>query len=205
MYNIPYFKAEDHAEVIDFMRENPFAILCGINETGVPVATHLPLLLEERDNKLFLQGHSMKKQGHTDAYYQNPNVLAIFSGAHSYVSASWYRKQQVASTWNYQAVHVTGHLRILDEKALHAILTRVTRTFERADSPSLVEQMEPEYVAQMMKAIVAFEIEVTAIEHVFKLSQNRDAHSYHNIMTHLRERDPGAQQIAQIMEKKKKD
>ncbi|MFI5123970.1 MAG: FMN-binding negative transcriptional regulator [Chitinophagales bacterium] len=205
MYNIPYFKAENPAEVIDFMKENPFAVLCGINETGIPVATHLPLLLEERDNKLFLQGHSMKKQDHTDAYYRNPNVLAIFSGAHSYVSASWYRKQQVASTWNYQAVHVTGLLRILDEQALHAILTRVTGTFESADSPSLVEHMDPEYVAQMMKAIVAFEIEVTAIEHVFKLSQNRDAHSYHNIMTHLREGDPDAQKIAQIMEEKKKD
>ena len=55
-----------------------------------------------------------------------------------------------------------------------------------------------------MKAIVAFEIEVIAVEHVFKLSQNRDAHSYQNIITHLREGDPGAQEIARIMEEKKK-
>lgn len=204
MYNIPYFKAENPREVIEFMKGNPFAVLCGVNEKDIPVATHLPLLLEERGDKLFLQGHSMKKQGHTDAYYQNPNVLAIFSDAHSYVSASWYRNTKVASTWNYQAVHVTGHLRMLDDAALHAVLTRVTRAFEAADSPSLVEQLDPEYVQQMMKAIVAFEIEVIAVEHVFKLSQNRDAHSYQNIITHLREGDPGAQEIARIMEEKKK-
>ena len=34
--------------------------------------------------------------------------------------------------------------------------------------------MDEAYVKQMMKAIVAFEIEITAVEHVFKLSQNKD-------------------------------
>ena len=205
MYNIPYFKADDSREVIEFMKANPFAMLCGINEKGFPVASHLPLLLEERDGRLFLEGHSMKKQGHTDAWYRNPNVLAIFSGPHSYVSASWYTNQQVASTWNYQAVHASGQLRMLDEEALHAVLTRVTRTFESPDSPSLVERLDPGYVQQMMKAIVAFEIEVSSVEHVFKLSQNRDAHSYRNIINHLRGRDPEAQQVARIMEEKRKD
>lgn len=205
MYNIPYFKANDPREVIEFMRTNPFAMLCGIDEKGFPVASHLPLLLEERDDRLFLEGHSMKKQDHTDAWYRNSNVLAIFSGPHTYVSASWYTNQRVASTWNYQAVHASGQLRMLDEEALHAVLTRVTRTFESPDSPSLVERMDPAYVKQMMKAIVAFEIEVCSIEHVFKLSQNRDAHSYDNIINHLRERDPEAQQVARIMEEKRKD
>jgi transcriptional regulator len=205
LYNIPYFKANDPREVIEFMKANPFAMLCGIGEKGFPVASHLPLLLEERDGRLFLEGHSMKKQDHTDAWYRNSNVLAIFSGPHSYVSASWYTNQQVASTWNYQAVHASGQLRMLDEEALHAVLTRVTRTFESPDSPSLVERMDPAYVKQMMKAIVAFEIEVRSIEHVFKLSQNRDAHSYDNIINHLRERGLEAQQVARIMEEKRKD
>ena len=204
MYDISYFKAEHPGEVIDFMKAHPFAVLCGCNEKGIPAATHLPLLLEERENKLFLQGHSMKKQGHTDAYYQNPNVLAIFSDAHTYVSASWYENKQVASTWNYQAVHVSGHLRFLDEAALHVVLTRITETFEGAGSPSLVKQLDPGYVKQMMKSIVAFEIEVNAIEHVFKLSQNRDEQSYKNIISHLQEQDTGAQKIAQIMEEKNK-
>jgi transcriptional regulator len=205
MYNIPYFKAENPGEVIHFMKTHPFAILCGSNKNGVPVATHVPLLLEERENKLFLQGHCMKKQGHTEAFDQNPNVLAIFSGAHTYVSASWYENKQVASTWNYQAVHVNGHLRFLDDAGLHTLLTRLTKTFEGGDSPSLVEHLDPGYLMQMMKAIVAFEIEVTGIEHVFKLSQNRDEHSYKNIITHLRDLDPDAQEIARIMEEKNKD
>ena len=47
--------------------------------------------------------------------------------------------------------------------------------------------MDPAYVQQMMQAIVAFEMEVIAVEHVFKLSQNRDEKSCENIITHLRE------------------
>ncbi|MDP4131874.1 MAG: FMN-binding negative transcriptional regulator, partial [Bacteroidota bacterium] len=116
MYNIPYFKAEHPHEVIQFVKDHPFAVLCGADEKAIPVATHLPLLLEEReDNKLFLKGHSMRKQDHTNAFCQNPEVLAIFSDAHAYVSASWYQNKAVASTWNYQAVHVSGRLRFLDD------------------------------------------------------------------------------------------
>ncbi len=187
------------------MKANPFAVLCGSNEKGIPVATHLPLLMEERENKLFLQGHCMKKQGHTEAYAQNPQVLAIYSDAHTYVSASWYENKQTVSTWNYQAVHVNGILRFQDENALLDLLTRLTKNFEKPGSPSLVERLDPQYVQQMMKAIVAFEIEVTAIEHVFKLSQNRDERSYQHIIDHLRDLDPGAQKIAEIMEKKIKE
>lgn len=205
MYNIPYFKAEHPHEVIQFIKDHPFAVLCGSDEKAIPVATHLPLLLEEREGKLFLQGHSMRKQDHTNAFYQNPEVLAIFSDAHAYVSASWYQNRAVASTWNYQAVHVNGHLRFLDDAGLHQLLTRLTKMFEVNDSPSLVEHLDPEYVTRMMKAIVAFEIEISKVEHVFKLSQNRDQDSYKNIITHLREQDAGAQQIAKIMEEKKKD
>ena len=36
-----------------------------------------------------------------------------------------------------------------------------------------------------MHAIVAFEIEVTEMDNVFKLSQDRDEESYHNIKEKL--------------------
>ena len=85
MYHIPHFKAVDNAEVIAFMKAHPFIILCGISAAGQLVASHIPVLIEERDGKLYLLGHSMKKQDHTLAFQHNPSVMAIFSGAHSYV------------------------------------------------------------------------------------------------------------------------
>jgi len=168
------------------------------------VATQIPFLFEQRDDKLFLQGHFMKKQDHTNAFLKNPDVLVVFSGAHTYVSASWYENKQSASTWNYQSVQVAGSIRFQDVAFLYRLLTRLTETFETPDSPSLVQHMDPAYVKQMMQAIVAFEMEVISVRHVFKLSQNRDKKSRENIITHLGAQGGEALEIARIMDEKNK-
>ena len=54
-----------------------------------------------------------------------------------------------------------------------------------------------------MKAIVAFEIEVNSLQHVFKLSQNRDEKSYENIISHLDSADADGRYIADEMKKNK--
>lgn len=200
MYNLPHFKAADNKEVIEFMHAHPFITLCGCDANNSPVATHVPVLFEERNEKIFLQAHIMRNQKHTLAFEQNKNVLAIFSGAHTYVSASWYVEKNIGSTWNYQAVHAKGILDFKDENYLHDLLTRLTEKFENnPHSPSLVSKLDDSYVSNMMKAIVGFEIEITSIEHVFKLSQNRDAKSYENIMEHLNKGDADAKQVASTM------
>jgi transcriptional regulator len=206
MYNLPHFKANDEKEVIAFMHAHPFITLCGSNEKNQPVATHVPVLMEERDEKIFLRAHIMRNQKHTKAFEQNKNVLAIFSTAHTYVSASWYSNPRIGSTWNYQAVHAHGILNFKDENFLHHLLTQLTEKFENnPHSPSLVQKLDEDYVSNMMKAIIGFEIEITSIEHVFKLSQNRDEKSYENIIEHLQQGDADAQQVASAMQKNKQN
>jgi transcriptional regulator len=204
MYDIPYFKADHPEEVLAYMHAHPFAMICGSDEKGKPVATQVPFLFEQREDKLFLQGHFMKKQDHTNAFLQNPNALVVFSGAHTYVSASWYQNKQIASTWNYQSVQASGMLRFQDTGFLHRLLTRLTEKFEAPGSPSLVQHMDPAYVQQMMQAIIAFEMEVLSIRHVFKLSQNRDKQSKTNIIAKLSELDGDAREIAGTMNEKNK-
>jgi transcriptional regulator len=200
MYHVPHFKAADQKDVIAFMHHHPFIILCGVDENARPVATHVPVLFEVRDDRLFLLAHVMRKQEHTNAFANNQHVLAIFYGPHTYVSASWYDNQQSASTWNYQAVHASGNLQFLNEDKLHEVLTRLTEKLENnPHSPSLVQHMDKAYVDRMMQAITAFEIEVVAVQHVFKLSQNRDEKSYENIVHHLSEQDADARAIAAEM------
>jgi transcriptional regulator len=182
MYNIPYFKANSANDVLAFMRANPFITLCGINAANQPVATHIPVLFEERDNKIYLQAHVMRKQEHTLAIEQNPNVLIIFTGNHAYVSASLYSTPNIASTWNYRAVHAKGVVSFMDNDGLYNLLVKLTNHFEEnEDSPAAVKNLSKEYVKDNMKAIVGIEIEITDIQHVFKLSQNRDESSKQNI------------------------
>ena len=174
MYHLKHFKAESYQEVLAFMKAHPFITLCGIDENNMPVATHLPIFLEERDGEVILLAHAMRKQSHTIAFSQNPHVLAIFSGEHAYISASWYNNKQVASTWNYKAVHAKGIIKFLDDKGLYDMLEKLTNYFEgTTESPAAVKHMDEKYIADNMKAIVAFEIVLTDIQHVFKVSQNK--------------------------------
>lgn len=185
------------------MEQHPFITLCGSDKAGNPVATHVPVLLRDVDGRLFLHGHIMKKTDHHLAFSENPHVLAIFSGPHTYVSASWYSNPRQGSTWNYMTVHAKGQIRFLDEAALTDLLRDLTAHFENNDnSPSLFEKLPAEYVSQMSKAIVAFAIEVKEMDNVFKLSQNRDEASYHVIIDKLKQQGGDAEKIAAEMSKR---
>lgn len=204
MYHIPYFKAAQDQEVIDFMHQHPFIVLCGIDKNNFPVATHIPILLQQRNDQLFLTGHVMRKQQHTVAFEANSNVLAIFQAANSYISASWYETKNIASTWNYLAVHAKGILRWISEEALYEQLVQLTNHFEKNENSSAsVKNMHSDYVANSLKAIKGFEIEVTEVEHVFKFSQNRDEKSFDNIINSLQKGNSNEQAIAEEMQKRK--
>jgi transcriptional regulator len=146
----------------------------------------------------------MKQTDHHKAFEKNKNVLVVFSGAHAYVSASLYENKQQASTWNYQAVHVKGELNFLDEEELLLMLKELTAHYENNEtSPSLYKHLPSDYVNRLSKAIVAFEIKVTSIDHVFKLSQNKDEKSYQNIMDAFNKGNSDEQSIATEMSKRK--
>ena len=90
MYNIPHFKANDHQEVLDFMKAHPFVTICGVDKDGFPVATQVPVLLKIEEDKIIISGHVMRKQEHTNAFENNNKVLVIFSGPSAFVSANWH-------------------------------------------------------------------------------------------------------------------
>ena len=206
MYSLPYFKEQDQERVLEFIKQHPFAFLAGCDADGRPVATQIPLFIDERDGKLFLSGHMMKNTDHQKAFMQNNNVLAVFTGANTYVSASWYEDKQQGSTWNYISVHAKGQLRFLDETALLSVLKRTTNHFENnPHSGANFDDLPSEYVQRMTKAIVAFEIAVQQMENVFKLSQNRDEKSYDNIITKLDSQDESGKKIAEEMKKRRQE
>jgi transcriptional regulator len=51
-----------------------------------------------------------------------------------------------------------------------------------------------------MKAIVSFDIEVTELKNVFKLSQNRDEESHQNIQKELSKGDAACKYMAAAMQ-----
>lgn len=203
MYNISYFKANNQEEVFAFMQANPFVTICGVDENSLPIAAQVPILIKQEDDKLIISGHLMRKQDHTNAFEKNNNVLVIFSAPSAFVSASWYKEKGIASTWNYQTVHAIGKMEMKDDAHLYQLLTDLTMHFEKdPNAPTQVKNLDPEYVQQNMKAIVSFDIEVTELKNVFKLSQNRDEESHQNIQKELSKGDAACQYMAAAMKRK---
>lgn len=204
MYNLPYFKENDQQVVLEFIHQHPFAFICGCDENSKPVATQIPVFIEERNGKLYLSGHMMKQTDHHKAFEINGEVLCVFTGHHTYVSATWYSNPAQASTWNYMSVHVKGKLKFLDEDALIEVLKKTSLHFENGDknSSTVYDNLPEDYRNKLMKAIVAFEVEVESIDNVFKLSQNRDKESYQHIVDKLKEQDADGKTIADEMDKR---
>ncbi len=207
MYNLPYYKEKNPAVIKEFIDQHPFAFLTGCDSENKPVATQVPVFIEEQNGRKILRGHIMKNTDHHKAFLHNNNVLVVFTGNHTYVSGTWYSDPHIASTWNYMSVHVKGIIRFLDDAGLEDVLRKTTLHFENYNkqSTTIFDNLPAEFKQKVMHAIVAFEIEVTEMDNVFKLSQDRDEESYHNIKEKLKQQDEDGKVIAAEMEKRIKD
>jgi transcriptional regulator len=204
MYNFSYFKEKDKKTMLDFIEENPFAFMTGSFLSGAQVATQIPVLLEERNGELYLQGHIMRNTDHHKAFAENPRALLVFTGPSCYVSASWYSNPQIGSTWNYMSIHVAGQVSFMSNEDLIAFMRKLTLKFEKGNTQSLTffDNLPENFLNKMMPAIVGFEIKAEKLENVFKLSQNRDEKSYVNIISKLEELGGNSALIAGEMKKR---
>jgi len=207
MYHFSYFKEKDRSRILNFIEEHPFAFLTGSFADGRQVATQIPFLFEERNGELYLQGHIMRNTDHHKAFKENPNALIVFTGASTYVSASWYTNPQIGSTWNYMSVHIGGQVKFMPDEDLVSFMRKLTLKFENsnANSQTIYDNLPDTFLSRMMPAIVGFEIKAHHIDNVFKLSQNRDEKSYLNIISKLEEQGGEAALIAQEMKKRKEE
>jgi transcriptional regulator len=177
---VPSVNAERRPDVVlDFIEAHPFGALVTASADGL-FATHLPLVLDRtRGPHGTLQGHVARANPHHRQALATPEALVIFSGPDAYVTPSWYPAKQehgrVVPTWNYVAVHAYGVPRFTDDPAFLArhLEALTTRHEAGRDAPWAVADAPAEYIAQLSRAIVGFEIEITRLEGKWKMSQNR--------------------------------
>jgi transcriptional regulator len=202
MYKFPYYTEQDNEKVIAFIKQNAFALITVFGEP-YPVATQIPLTIVEKEGKIFLEGHLMRKTDHHLAFEKNNNVLVLFTGPHCFVSASWYTTPSIGSTWNYITVHAKGKISFMDEEGTRNVVKAVSDNYQGTGTAGSFDNLPKEYIDHMVKAIVGFSIEVESIDNVFKLSQNRDEASQINIIEQLKKRgDYYSAAIAAEMEKR---
>jgi transcriptional regulator len=170
MYIPDHFR-EDRPQVLHAaMREIGFATLVtdGLN------ANHLPMLLTDG----VLSGHVARANPVWKA--GEGTALAIFLGAHAYVSPNWYPSKaetgKAVPTWNYITVHAKGPIRwIQDPDWLRAHVTALSVQHEAPrPEPWAVGDAPAGYIDGLVRAIVGFELTIETLEGKYKLSQNRN-------------------------------
>jgi len=199
----PHFNAfTDEREIIAFMQRYSFAtIVTAVN--GLPEATHLPFLVKQENDKLFLLSHFAKANPQAAQVIENIS-LVIFTEPHAYISPKNYEKEENVPTWNYIAVHAYGKAVILEKEHKKAELLKHTIEYYDAGYLQQWDNLTDQYRSKMMKGIVAFEIQVTDLQAKNKLSQNRSEIEKENIIHSLgHSSDTNEKEIAAYMAKLK--
>jgi len=174
MYSPTAFQIEERAAIHVLMRENSFATLITTDAEGAPFATHLPFLLDADEGEAgTLRAHLARANPQWRHFQEGREVLVVFQGAHGYISPSWYETQPAVPTWNYAAAHAYGVPRLLDAPGLKTLLYAMVALYEGKCEADWQFEMGPEYVEQMMRGIVGFEIPITRLQGKLKTSQNR--------------------------------
>jgi transcriptional regulator len=196
MYLPKHFE-ETRVEVLHgLVRAHPLGALVTLGAGGLE-ANHIPFEIDS-DPAPFgtLRGHVARANPVWRELSRGADALAIFQGAATYVSPSWYPTKQeggkVVPTWNYAVVHAYGPLRAVDDPAwLRAFVERLTNRHESGrTAPWHVTDAPADYVDKMVTAIVGIELPVTRLLGKWKTSQNRPARDRAGVVAGL-EQDGG--------------
>lgn len=196
MYIPPHFRMSDRDEMIALMRAYPFALLISAG----PAATHLPFILREQEGKLLLLTHLAKGNAQLQDIEKQP-VLVVFSGPHAYISPTLYQHSRNVPTWNYLAVHASGQARLIsDAQDVMHMLSDLIDTYEPGFQPQW-QQLPDDYRQANRMGIVGIAIEVTGLQGVKKLSQNKTAEERQRIADYLlQQSDSGQQALGRYMQ-----
>ena len=200
MYVPASFAETDTAKLHAFIRRHGFSILTSLGEGGA-IASHLPLLLDAEAGS---RGHLIGHMARANPQWRRVEgeVMAIFAGPHAYVSPSWYQEGGTVPTWNYVAVHAYGTFHLVEDRdGLLDILRRSVGTYEGTRSEPWVFDESAGHVANLLKSIVGFRIEITRLEGKWKLSQNQPEERRRKVAKALAEGpDDDSKAIAALME-----
>jgi transcriptional regulator len=169
------YQIEDEARVRELVRTYGWATLVSVADHGAPVASHLPVLLEDtpQGEPMSLLTHLGRPDEVLHRLDSGRESLLIVQGPHGYVSPGWYDMTPAVPTWNYLAVHLYCTVELLAPEESYAILSDTVDRYESVmPDPVRLPRVE-EYARRIAKGAVGFRLWVTRWQGKAKLSQDK--------------------------------
>lgn len=190
-YLPPHFEETDTATLHALVRAYPLAIWI-VQYQGELLVNHIPFLLDaERGKHGTLVGHVARANPVWQALAAGAPSVAVFTGPQAYISPNWYPGKhahgKAVPTWNYATVHAHGVPQAFDDpQRVLDVVIRLTQAHEAGQAlPWQVSDAPADYIANMLKAIVAIEIPVQRWVGKWKVSQNRPAADQQGVVAGL--------------------
>src|SRR3954452_21408240 len=134
MYTPPPFKP-DRAAALAFAAARGFGTVCTW-DGAKPVASALPFCLDyARDGTPSAMFHVARGNALAALADGKSSWLITVNGADAYVYADWYASPETAPTRLYQAVHLTGTVRVMAASELGPHLDELSGKFENWLAP----------------------------------------------------------------------
>ena len=92
------------------------------------------------------------------------------------MSPDWYASPEQVPTWLYEAVHLSGPVRVIPGDHTRGHTERLSGTFEQWLAPKpewKLDKVSDKRREMLLKAIVAVEMTIETIEGNFKLNQHK--------------------------------
>ena len=202
MYTPPLFQP-DRAASLAFAAARGFGTVCAY-DGAKPIASALPFCLEYlNDGTPAVAFHVARGNALAARADGKSTWLIAVNGADTYVSPHWYASPDQVPTWLYQAVHLSGPVRVMSGQELAEHLDALSAKFEgwlAPKPPWLASEVSTGRREAMMQAIVGLVMTVEDIEGSFKLNQHKSDVDHVAIADRLaRQPDEAAQAIGKQM------
>ena len=102
--------------------------------------------------------------------------LVAVQGHDAYVSPDWYASAEQVPTWLYEAVHLSGPVRVIPGDHTRGHTERLSAQVRKWLAPKpewKLDKVADKRREMLLKAIVAVEMTVESIEGNFKLNQHK--------------------------------
>jgi transcriptional regulator len=129
--------------------------------------------------------------------------MVAVQGHDAYVSPDWYASAEQVPTWLYEAVHLSGPVRLIGGDHMQAHTERLSDTFEAWLAPKpawKLDKVSDKRREMLLKGIVGVEMTIESIEGNFKLNQHKgDADHVAIVGALAAQGDPSAREVAKRM------